>query len=287
MHHPTTAVRANPRSSSRAAAHFWRPFPWTKDHILCGTLTGEQHRLIVREEVQVALPSSPYALIDGRGDTTLIGPGRAVIVNRREPHRFVPLGGMDTAIPVIAFAEDVVGSRGAQGPVWFPSTVLFDDEITVSLRGIFDELQAPLRSTAVRSRLLATLGALVARHGGTEPEPSPDAPMSAASIRRLRAHLEQHAKDRISLSEMARIAMLSRFHLIRAFEREVGVSPRGYQMLLRLARALTLIAEGASLSFATFESGFADQAHMTRHFRRFFNLTPGEYARQTASLTIE
>jgi AraC-like DNA-binding protein len=209
------------------------------------------------------------------------------MINRGEPHRFVPLQGGREPIHIVAFRGDVLGSSVPSESIWFPNAVLFDDAITNRLRGIFDELQAPLWDTDSRARLFAALDELVARHSATQPEPPSDAPMSTGSVRRLRVHLERHATERMSLAEMARVAMLSRFHLIRAFEREVGVSPRAYQMLLRLARALTLLAEGASLSFATFESGFADQAHMTRHFRRCLNVTPGEYARQTAPVTIK
>lgn len=289
MQHSTNVVRqvenhcTSLEARSADPARYWRPFPRAKEHILCGELIGEQPWLVVREELQVILPSSPYSLVDGRGNTTLVGPGRIVIINAHEPHRFIPLSARRAPLLVIALGADVLKRWGAPAASWFPSPVLLDEAIAARLRASFAELRAPIRDVDSRTRLLGALSELVVRYATERPEPPPTAPMSARAVWRLRDHLEKHVNERLTLSEMGRIAMLSRFHLVRAFARELGIPPRAYQMRLRLARALTLIAEGASLTFAAFDTGFADQAHMTRSFQQFFKITPGEYARSTAS----
>jgi len=43
------------------------------------------------------------------------------------------------------------------------------------------------------------------------------------------------------------------------------------------------IARGISLADAAYAAGFADQSHMTRHFKSRFGLTPGRYAALCAS----
>jgi AraC-like DNA-binding protein len=86
----------------------------------------------------------------------------------------------------------------------------------------------------------------------------------------------------VSLDDIAGVACLTKWHLLRAFRREYGLSPHGYQMQLRLARARRLLERGRSSSFVTYESGFSDQSHLTRRFKEFFGFTPARYARQFA-----
>jgi AraC-like DNA-binding protein len=49
----------------------------------------------------------------------------------------------------------------------------------------------------------------------------------------------------------------------------------------RLALARAAIASGTSLADAAATAGFADQSHMTRHFKRAYGLTPGRWAAVT------
>jgi AraC-like DNA-binding protein len=43
-------------------------------------------------------------------------------------------------------------------------------------------------------------------------------------------------------------------------------------------RAKQLLAAGQSIALVAYETGFADQSHLTRHFKRLFGLTPGQYS---------
>ena len=71
-----------------------------------------------------------------------------------------------------------------------------------------------------------------------------------------------------------------RAHFARAFKETLGRAPHQYLLALRLARARRLIeTSNASLSDIAQRSGFADQAHLTRLFKRAFGTTPGALAR--------
>jgi len=65
-------------------------------------------------------------------------------------------------------------------------------------------------------------------------------------------------------------------HLAQTFRRYFGTSPSEHRRRLRARRAASLIAD-TSRSFAeiALESGFADQAHMTRSLSTRFGITPG------------
>jgi AraC-like DNA-binding protein len=100
-----------------------------------------------------------------------------------------------------------------------------------------------------------------------------------AVISRVRDHLLDQCGRRITLDELARLAGMCRFALVRAFTKEVGMPPHAYQTHLRVARARALIAAGRRLSDVALDVGFSDQSHLNRHFKSLVGTTPGGYAR--------
>lgn len=97
--------------------------------------------------------------------------------------------------------------------------------------------------------------------------------------------LEQHFQERVSLKDVAQAIGLTPWQLVRAFRTAVGVSPRAYLVQCRLRHARRLMASGTgrrsrSLGQVAIETGFCDQAHLTRHFRRAFGQTPGRWREQ-------
>jgi len=128
--------------------------------------------------------------------------------------------------------------------------------------------------------LLASCIALMLRFG-EEPPPLPGTRNAKPAIERARALLRERHAETVTLEELAQIARLSRFHLAHAFTRHVGVPPHAYQIHVRIERARALIAHGAAPAAAAAQTGFADQSHFTRHFRRIMRVTPGQYARST------
>ena len=50
---------------------------------------------------------------------------------------------------------------------------------------------------------------------------------------------------------------------------------------LRLVQAKKLLRDGESISNVALNTGFADQSHFSRHFKRLFGVTPGRIQRST------
>src|SRR5262249_41086980 len=71
---------------------------------------------------------------------------------------------------------------------------------------------------------------------------------------------------------------VDRYTLARGFRACFGTSPHRYLIGRRLDRVKAEIARAISLADAAYAAGFADQSHMTRHFKSRFGLTPGRYA---------
>lgn len=79
------------------------------------------------------------------------------------------------------------------------------------------------------------------------------------------------------LDELATIAGMSRFQLIRATKRATGLTPTAWRQNRRVTRARKMLGEGRSLAETAAELGFADQSHFHRVFRAHVAATPGAY----------
>ena len=106
---------------------------------------------------------------------------------------------------------------------------------------------------------------------------SPAAMPALAPILRARDYLAAHAVERVSLKEIAAIADLTPWHFLRAFRRRFGMPPHRFQLSLRIDLARRLLADGLSGSEVAHRTGFADQSHLIRHFKRMTGTTPASY----------
>lgn len=81
-----------------------------------------------------------------------------------------------------------------------------------------------------------------------------------------------------SARELAEQAGVHRVHLVRSFQQHFGLPPAEYTRRLRLREASTRLAmTSAGLAAVAVESGFSDQSHLGRRFRRATGLTPARF----------
>jgi AraC-like DNA-binding protein/quercetin dioxygenase-like cupin family protein len=94
----------------------------------------------------------------------------------------------------------------------------------------------------------------------------------------VRDFLDARISRAVTSAELEKIAEMSRYAVARHFRACLGTSPYRYLVMRRLDRARSLIRRGAPLADAALASGFADQSHMTRHFKKAYGLSPGRWA---------
>jgi len=105
---------------------------------------------------------------------------------------------------------------------------------------------------------------------------------AARGARIARDYLESNAMRAVTSIELERAAGLDRYALSRHFRALYATSPHRYLLMRRLTRARALIGAGAPLADIAAATGFADQAHFTRHFKKAYGLPPGRWAALTA-----
>lgn len=104
------------------------------------------------------------------------------------------------------------------------------------------------------------------------------------AVRRIREYISDNFADAIPLDKLAAIANLTPYYLNRAFRRHVGVPPHAYQVQLRIMRAKDLLRNRMPIADVALATGFADQSHFGRHFRRAVGMTPASYASESKNV---
>ena len=97
---------------------------------------------------------------------------------------------------------------------------------------------------------------------------------------RARDYILASLEHNISIDDIANVANMSKFHFIRQFRQQFGITPHQYVLSCRVNLARRIIESGKSLNQAAFEAGFADDSHLNRHFKRIYGLTPKRFQKQ-------
>jgi len=161
-----------------------------------------------------------------------------------------------------------------------------DADLAGRLRATHIVLEGDTDHLRKECSLLETLGELIIRHASTlitEPATVP-ATRSGAALRRVRDLLEAEYARTVTIRELAVEAGLSTFHLIRVFRAQFGLPPYKYLEQVRIQQARRLIRLGFPLTHVVHATGFSDQSHLTRYFKRIVGVTPGTYARAGCDL---
>lgn len=109
--------------------------------------------------------------------------------------------------------------------------------------------------------------------------------LSPLQCRLVTQYVNEHIGQNISLAALAELTQLSQFAFIRKFQADFHCSPHAYVLGQRVEYAKRLLVRpDVPLKVVAANSGFSDQSHMTRIFRRMLNVTPAEFRRSALGL---
>jgi AraC-like DNA-binding protein len=220
-----------------------------------------------------------------RGSKYRTPAGGIFVVHPDEPHTGEPAVATGftyrTFYPSAEFMTHVAaGLTGReQAMPFFPAPVILDDALSRRLIALHRTLIDPASTLEGETRLLATFTNLIARHADVRGAPRHPG-QERAAIRRVRDYMDAHYDRNLSLTDLARVVDLSPFYLARVFRAEVGMPPHAWLESVRIRAAQGMLASGMPIADIACATGFVDQSHFTRRFRRCIGVTPGEYARQ-------
>ncbi|MCF4120727.1 AraC family transcriptional regulator [Antribacter sp. KLBMP9083] len=123
---------------------------------------------------------------------------------------------------------------------------------------------------------LALVAERIAWHLTGRPEMD-DGGRGPTVARRARDLLDADPTAEVRLADVAGVLGVTTAHLVRAFTREFGLPPHRYLVGRRLDLARRRLLAGEPAGQVAAATGFHDQSHLTRHFRRLLRTTPGRY----------
>jgi AraC-like DNA-binding protein len=159
---------------------------------------------------------------------------------------------------------------------FFPTPIIIDPDLARQYTNLHLAVEAGNSALEQEERLISVLEQFILRYAEIRPTPRTIG-SEQQRVRQVREYLAEHLTENISLAQLSELVNLSPYHLSRVFAREVGLPPHRYQIQLRVARARILLSQGRSLQTVAEQTGFADQNHLARHFKRLVRVTPGHY----------
>jgi AraC-like DNA-binding protein len=203
--------------------------------------------------------------------------GDVIMVNPGEIHDGAPLDGAAREWRIVYLDPAVVAREADQefsGPVEIVRPVANDPLLARRVTQLFASLSV-LRSDPLEreENLLRSIVWLFRRHGTAKFLSGRTSPSVTRAVKRI----DSAPETPVSLAELAALAGVSRFQLLRAFSRELGITPHAYLMQRRVLLAQRFLADGETPAQAAIQAGFSDQSHMTRAFVRQVGVTPGCY----------
>ncbi|WP_157098761.1 AraC family transcriptional regulator [Novosphingobium rosa] len=229
------------------------------------------------------------AIVDGvggyvcRGESMTVPAGSLSLMNPQEAHtghaaagqvRYSMLYASESAV------RAVLGLRVLRG---FPDIATRDRDLKVTraLARLTHGLHAPgttdrrLVAEEAMHDILALTFTHYARADLRQPGREPVA--IQRMIDRIRSGVE--TGEALSLADLAADTGWNPSYLIRATARATGMTPHGHVLHARVEFARRLLLDGMPAAQAALAAGFSDQAHLIRHFRRHYGVTPGALIR--------
>lgn len=167
---------------------------------------------------------------------------------------------------------------------FFPIPVIQDKQLAECLSHLHLVLETATERLERESCFLWSLAQLVTRYAvhvklkpvGRENQ----------SVKRVQEYLGVHFAENVSLEKIAALAELSPFHFIRVFRRQIGLPPHAYLTQVRVKKAKILLALGEPIAQVAIKTGFVDQSHLTKHFKRIVGVTPGKYVIASSDILL-
>ena len=93
----------------------------------------------------------------------------------------------------------------------------------------------------------------------------------------IKLYIDENIGLNLSLEEISNQFLITPFHLIRIFKKELQLTPYQYILNQKVNLAKELLLQNISISEVAISAGFNDQSHLYKYFKQIFSYSPKEY----------
>ena len=217
-----------------------------------------------------------------RGDRFEVGAGTLVMMNPNWVHACNPLGNQPWGYLMLYIDTDwLTNLRYEAGLLdtacWqdISTAIISDPEWYAGYCRMAECLLDPNNELLEKQTVVVEyLSALMCELADQVAAPLPKAP---DKLQALADYLEEHSAVEVSLDTLCERSGYSPGHLIRAFKHYYGFTPHAYLINYRVQRGQQELKCGKPIAEAALSTGFADQPHFQRTFKRLLAATPKQY----------
>jgi len=160
---------------------------------------------------------------------------------------------------------------GAEFMPYFSQGMIRDEGLMLHYQQLHEYLLDETNPALMKLALTSLIRDLI-QH--CELTPSPLESEAQRKAKRLKEYIHEHYLENIRLDELEEEMGLSKYYLIRLFESVYGLSPIRYAINLRIEEAKRLLYQGMKYTEVAYSTGFYDQSHFIRHFKKIVGVTP-------------
>lgn len=221
-----------------------------------------------------------------KGARHVLPPNTLSLMNPGEPHTGYALSGLLEYKMLYVSESWVSHILGIEHVPKFKEVVTSDDRTKLGsvLAALAQSVRTPHYSgwhLSVESLLVSALQSVFSQFGGAPRQFNKKEPRAIAEVREyIESKLNDAPDKSISLLELAALTDLHPNYLLKIFTCHMGVTPYAYLIQRRLSEAKRMILAGERSAEVACKLGFFDQAHLIRHFRRVYGVTPSRLIRQ-------
>ena len=246
--------------------------------ILQGTYTRQRFAPHLHETFCLGAIEAGASMIRYHGRAVTQRAGDVVVIPAREVHTGESASPDGWSYSMLYLPLELIDRFVPRESFEFEGPSVADRDLAARVVALHRALDAgvdPLRGQTAMAEVLHLLSERHAIRGSREIAE----PCRTAAVSRVRDYLEEHFAKAITLTELSALSGVSPFHLSRQFRARYGLPPYMYLELVRVERARDMLQRGEPISRIAFATGFSDQSHLTRRFKRVVGVPPGQYAK--------